>query len=60
MKSILDPEFHYTPSVDTDLRKTFARIRREQRRVKEARSAAEAEARKKILPITVRRQDALA
>ena len=60
MKSILDPEFRYTPSVETDLRKTFARIRREQRRVKEARSVAEAEARKKILPITVRRQDALA
>ena len=60
MKSILDPEFRYTPSVETDLRKTFARIRREQRRVKEARSVAEAEVRKKILPITVRRQDALA
>ena len=31
MKSILDRSFRYTPSVDTDLRKTFARIRREQR-----------------------------
>ena len=31
MKSILDPSFRYTKSVDTDLRKTFARIRREQR-----------------------------
>jgi hypothetical protein len=31
MKSILDPSFRYTNSVDTDLRKTFARIRREQR-----------------------------
>ena len=29
MKSILDPTFHYVPSVDTDLKKTFARIRRE-------------------------------
>lgn len=29
MKSILDPTFHYTPSVQTDLRKTFARVRRE-------------------------------
>ena len=27
MKSILDPEFIYTSSVNTDLRKTFARIR---------------------------------
>jgi hypothetical protein len=30
MKSILDPRFKYTNSVDTDLRKTFARVRREQ------------------------------
>jgi hypothetical protein len=29
MKSILDPSFRYTQSVDTDLRKTFARVRRE-------------------------------
>ena len=32
MKSIFDPSFRYTNSVETDLRKTFARIRREQRR----------------------------
>ena len=32
MKSILDPSFRYTKSVDTDLRKTFARIRREQQK----------------------------
>jgi hypothetical protein len=31
MKSILDPEFKYTSSVNTDIAKTFARIRREQR-----------------------------
>ena len=31
MKSILDPSFHYTRSIDTDLRKTFARVRRELR-----------------------------
>jgi hypothetical protein len=31
MKSILDPSFRYTASFDTDLRKTFARIRTEQR-----------------------------
>lgn len=29
MKSLLDPTFRYTPAVATDLRKTFARIRRE-------------------------------
>lgn len=30
MKSIFDPSFKYTSSVETDLRKTFARVRREQ------------------------------
>jgi len=30
MKSILDPAFEYTPSVATDLRKTFAKLRRRQ------------------------------
>jgi len=28
-KSILDPSFRYTPSYDTDVRKTFERMRRE-------------------------------
>jgi hypothetical protein len=32
MKSILDRSFRYTSSAATDLRKTFDRIRREQRR----------------------------
>ncbi len=54
MKSILDPEFRYTPSVETDLRKTFARIRREQRRQLETRVAADAEARRNVLPILAR------
>jgi hypothetical protein len=31
MKSLLDPSFNYVPSIRTDLRKTFARSRREQR-----------------------------
>jgi len=30
MKSILDPSFRYTTSFNTNLRKTFARIRRDQ------------------------------
>lgn len=41
MKSILDSAFRYTPSAQTDLRKTFARLRREQR-------AAELERLKKL------------
>jgi len=31
VKSILDPTFRYVPSASTDLRKTFARVRREMR-----------------------------
>lgn len=30
MKSILDPSFKYVPAAATDIRKTFARVRREQ------------------------------
>ena len=41
MKSILDRTFRYTPSFETDLRKTFARIQRERRLAAESeRSAA--------------------
>lgn len=29
MKSILDPDFKYTPSHQTDIRKTFKRVRKE-------------------------------
>jgi hypothetical protein len=47
MKSILDPTFNYTPSANTDLRKTFARVRREMR--KQARLDAETSA--KVSPI---------
>ena len=31
MKSVLDSSFRYTPSTETDVRKTFERIRRERR-----------------------------
>jgi hypothetical protein len=30
MKSLLDPSFKYVPSVSTDLRRTFARVRKQQ------------------------------
>jgi hypothetical protein len=32
MKSILDPSFRYRPSHDTDIRKTFERVREELKR----------------------------
>lgn len=31
MKNILDPSFRYTTAAKTDLRKTFSRIRKEQK-----------------------------
>jgi hypothetical protein len=51
MKSILDPSFRYTTSVETDLRKTFARIRRERRKQQEQQSAARVELMRKVLRI---------
>jgi hypothetical protein len=50
MKSILDPSFRYTKSVETDLRKTFARIRREQRKQEQQQSTARVEFLRKVLP----------
>ncbi len=51
MKSILDPSFRYTSSANTDLRKTFARIRRESRRQTQVSSRDDSDAVKKVTPI---------
>jgi len=51
MKSVLDRSFQYTPSVETDLRKTFARIRRRLKEEEKERVVAEAEAKGKVSPI---------
>jgi hypothetical protein len=53
MKSILDPSFRYTKSVETDLRKTFARVRRELRR--QTQQSASVEAMRKVLPFQSRK-----
>jgi hypothetical protein len=53
MKSILDYSFRYTRSIDTDLRKTFARIRREQRQ--QALAQVESEQPGKVFPIGQRK-----
>ena len=50
MKSILDPSFRYTKSIETDLRKTFARVRRELRKEEQQQVMAGAEAKRKVLP----------
>jgi len=39
MKHILDSDFRYRPSFDTDVKKTFERIRRQQLQVKEQQQA---------------------
>jgi hypothetical protein len=51
MKSILDRSFRYTPSAQTDLRKTFARVRREQRCHDRDAADAAAEAKLKVAPL---------
>lgn len=55
MKSILDHKFHYTNSVQTDLKKTFARVRREICRLEQADTAINGGDSKKVLQIAARR-----
>ena len=55
MKSILDPSFRYTKSVETDLRKTFARVRRELRRQQvQQQSTPDAAVNRKVVNIHAR------
>jgi hypothetical protein len=55
MKSILDPSFRYTKSVETDLRKTFARVRRELRKQQQDQSTIGAGAARNVLPFDARK-----
>jgi hypothetical protein len=55
MKSILDRSFRYTSSAQTDVRKTFARIRRELQTRAQAQARADAEAKLKVSPIRAAR-----
>jgi hypothetical protein len=54
MKSILDPSFRYTASFNTDLRKTFARIRRDRRQETKRAARVHAEALAKVSSIVRR------
>lgn len=47
MKSSLDPQFAYTKAIDTDLKKTFARVRKEIKEREKQLAAAE-----NVRPIT--------
>jgi len=51
MKSILDPSFRYTSSVETDLRKTFARVRRELRTRPPANAGIAAAEKRKVVAL---------
>ena len=55
MKSILDPSFRYTTSFNTDLAKTFARVRRDHLRDAEVSLQAAADALAKVSPIIRKR-----
>lgn len=59
MKSIFDRSFRYTSSAETDLRKTFARVRRKLREEEEVRAMAEAEAKAKVSPIKQQKHNAV-
>jgi hypothetical protein len=51
MKHILDSSFRYKPSFDTDVRKTFERVRRQQQAQAQSQSRATPEARVKVLQL---------
>lgn len=55
MKSILDPSFRYTKSVETDLRKTFAKIRRELRKQEQDQVVANERTMGEVLPLRSRK-----
>ena len=54
MKHILDSDFRYRPSFDTDIKKTFEKIRRHQQQAKEqqlAKTKAHAEVAVKVVKL---------
>jgi len=51
MKSVLDRSFRHTPSFETNLKATFARVRREMRQAQADAAEAAAEAKNKVLPM---------
>jgi hypothetical protein len=51
MKHILDQSFRYKPSFDTDVRKTFERIRKQQQAQEREHSKANPEVRVKVLQL---------
>lgn len=48
MKKITDPKFKYTPAAETDIRKTFARVRREQQQKVKTNQPIKLEERRRV------------
>lgn len=51
MKHILDTSFRYKPSFDTDVRKTFERVRRQQQARARTQAKGNSEAQVKVLQL---------
>jgi hypothetical protein len=51
MKHILDSAFHYRPSFDTDVRKTFEKVRRQQQAREREQSRPNAEIQVRVLKL---------
>ena len=51
MKHILDSDFHYRPSFDTDVRKTFEKVRRQQQVRERDQTNAEPQTKVKVLKL---------
>lgn len=51
MKHILDSSFRYKPSFDTDVRKTFERIRRQQQAQAQGSAKSNSDVRVKVLQL---------
>ena len=51
MKHILDSAFHYRPSFDTDVRKTFEKVRRQQHAREREQSRPNADIQVKVLKL---------
>ena len=55
MIRLTDKSFRYTPSFDTNLKKKFAQVMRQQRAATRSQTAADARAEHSVLPMMVRR-----
>jgi hypothetical protein len=51
MKHILDSAFHYRPSFDTDVRKTFEKVRRQQQAQEREQSRPNGEIQVRVLKL---------